>query len=472
MSNRNGPVLPHDWDLETAVLGGIFVNDENLAEVRGVVDAAVFHKPAHRVLFKAMCELGDRGSRVTEAAVLHRLRETGAIEMAGGMMTVLGMRQFCAVEWATPSHAKQLRQVYLRRNAIETLEDALTRLRESPDADPSEVLASAQNRVDEKATRDDEVWTTIGEATYAALGEVKQRAEQPDHLPGIPTGWRDLDHRIAGWRPSRVYVIAARPKMGKSAFVQQTALHAASLGYGVGFVSLEMDRLEIGERALAMTGRVDAGRMVRGEISPDEDWARLVEAAERLSALPLFIADRPAQTLAQLRGQTKQLRKRCEVAGTKLGMLVVDYLQLMNGSAERGSTRQEVVAALSRGIKLLAKELEIPILLLSQLSRKVEERAVKHPELSDLRESGSIEQDADAVMFLYRDDVYDPQSPKPGVCTVMVKALRGGQAGDVDLAYIGKEYRFADLADREPEPYRRPASGYARSSQGRDGGGQ
>jgi replicative DNA helicase len=445
--------LPQNWETERAVLGGLLLNADHLDEVRGILSPEHFHRPAHRDLFRLMCELADRGTVPDETTVLDQVEILGKAEAFGGVASILSMPSACAYVENTPVYARRVRLHFERRDALLALEEAKERLLTDPGAHPAEVIAEAQARADRNVGESDDDWIPLVDAAEAAHAEIARRAENADTCAGIPTGFPDLDKRIGGWRGGRVYVLAARPKCGKSALCQQTATYAAARGYGVGFVSLEMDRVEMGERALANEARFDAGRLLRGEVDRDGEIT-LGDALERLRGLPFYLSDRPAQNLAQIRAKAKRLRARCEAAGRPLGLLVIDYLQLMGGDEKRNATREGVVAAMSRGIKLLAKEMNIPIILLSQLNRQVESRAEKRPMPSDLRESGAIEQDADAVIFLHREEVYNPETPKKGICEVIVSVIRGGQPGTVELVYIGNQYRFASIDQRHDPPPR------------------
>jgi replicative DNA helicase len=443
--------LPGSWDTERALLGCLLMNTEALDEIRGFLRPTDFHNPAHGKLYRVVCEMVDRGVAVNEISVGARLDRAGKADEVGGLAYLHSLTGFVRFTEHAVSHAREIAQDAERRSAILKLRELEQVLLTDPSVEPAAAMARLQDTLDREVRLASDEWVSLADASAAAVAEIQRRVTEPAHVPGIPTGWPDLDRLIGGWRPSRVYVLGARPKMGKSSWIEQTAIHAGRLGHGVGLISLEMDRLELAERALAQEARVDAGRILRGELD-DEAYRRIVDADDALARLPLFVSDRPAQTMAQVRASAKRLRRKCELAGARLGLLIIDYLQLMGGDAERGVNREQVIAGISRGVKLLAKEMEIPILVLSQLSRKLEERGDKRPVPSDLRESGALEQDADAVMFLYRDEVYNPNGPNRGICEVIVRAVRGGQPGTVKLAFIGNEYRFATLEHRQEEP--------------------
>jgi replicative DNA helicase len=443
--------LPHNWDTEKALLGGLLLNAADyLDEVRAIVAPGHFHRPSHAALFELVCALADRGQAADPIACIDAAEAKGEaeVERIGGRVYLAGLVAACSSIDSVPTYARRVRLHWERRDAIVAIREAEERLMSDPDCDPSSALAGAQERMEANVHGGDDDWVPLADATGDAVQEIQRRAEHPGVTAGIPTGWSTVDRIVGGWRGGRVYVIGARPKMGKSAYVQQTMIHAARQGHGVGMFSLEMDRLEIGERALAQEARADAGALVRGEID-ESAWRDLLDADEALRGLPVYIADRPAVTMAQIRAKAKRLAKRCQAAGTPLGLLVIDYLQLMGGDGGgRNTSREQVVAALSRGVKLLAKEMHVAILLLSQLNRALESRADKRPMPSDLRESGAIEQDADGILFLYRDEVYNPDSPDKGICEVIVSALRGGQPGTARLAFQGKHYRFVDLEEQ------------------------
>jgi replicative DNA helicase len=408
--------LPGDWDTERAVLGGLLIAPDLLDEVRAILKPEHFQMPRHQRLFQVISRLADAGIAPSVVSVPHAIQARRIEGEVGGVAYVIALGQASASVETVPSQARLIRRDWERRDALLALRKAEARLLSDPDAEPSIVMAEVTTRVDANVSTDTgDEWKTLGEIADDALREIQLRAENPGKAPGLSTGFPDLDRKLGGLRPSRVYVLAARPKMGKTALVLQMALTVAKQSVGVGFVSLEMARGELAERALANEGCVDAGKMVRGEVRANDEWRDLLAAAERLATLGLYVSDRPAQTMAAIRAKAKRLAQRCAAEGRSLGLLVVDYLQLMGGDAGPGANREQVISGISRGLKLLSKEMEIPIVVLSQLSRKVEERAEKRPMPSDLRESGAIEQDADAILFIYRDEVYNPESPKKGI---------------------------------------------------------
>jgi len=256
----------------------------------------------------------------------------------------------------------------------------------------------------------------------------------------VATGYQDLDHQLYGLQPSNLIVVGARPSMGKSAFALGLAAHAARIGVPVLFFSLEMSHLELAQRVLCAEARVDAGRLRNGKLV-ESDWSKIAGAIGRIGTSPLYLDDNPNVTIMDIRAKARRMKS----AEGGLGLVVIDYLQLMTGRTSAES-RQVEISEISRGLKILARELQIPVVALSQLSRNLESRADKRPMLADLRESGAIEQDADVVMFIYRDEVYNPDSSDRGVAEILVAKHRNGPTGLAKLSFVNNYARFGDLA--------------------------
>jgi replicative DNA helicase len=296
------------------------------------------------------------------------------------------------------------------------------------------VFAMSQRRVEDSVK-------PLRDLLDTSLDRLEHLFMRGDAITGLPTGYLDLDELLSGLQPSTLVVVGARPSVGKTAFALGMAAHAAVEEHKpVLFCSLEMGHLELTQRLLAAEARVDSSKMRNGRLT-DADWTKISHALGRLSEAPLFIDDNPNLTVMEIRANARRLKSRVG----ELGMVVIDYLQLMSGRG-RAENRQVEVSEMSRGLKILARELETPVVALSQLSRALELRADKRPMLADLRESGSIEQDADVVLFLYRDEVYNPESPDVGTAEVILAKHRNGPTGNVRLAFLGHYTRFANMA--------------------------
>jgi replicative DNA helicase len=272
-----------------------------------------------------------------------------------------------------------------------------------------------------------------------------RRSGQSAFVTGVTTGFVDLDRMLAGLQRTDLVILAARPAMGKTAFALNIALAAAEkAGVGVGVFSLEMGRHQLVNRLLTAHARVDASKVRVGELDMSMDWPRLNEASDALHALPFYVDDSPGLSIAQLRSKARRLKQECP----HLGLIIIDYLQLMQGSGNPKESREQIISNISRGLKILAKELQVPVVALSQLNRSLEARTDKRPMRSDLRESGAIEQDADVILFIYRDEVYNEDSPDKGVAEIIIAKQRNGPIGDIKLLWQHDFTRFVNLEHR------------------------
>jgi replicative DNA helicase len=439
--------LPHNWETERAVLGGILVAPERLDDVREVVSDRQFHRPAHAALFRVMCELADAGSPPDTIVVLDALEARQMTDTAGGVSYVISLPQACASVDHVVAYARRVADTARMRHLVlvgQQIEQLGRDQEVSAEAAASTAMTLLYGVVDGGAEA--KGWARMGDLAAAQLEAIRERAENPEQAMGVTTGLRDLDRKINGLQAGKLYIIPGRPAMGKSALMQVMA-QAAARQVGVGVISLEMGGAEIAERALVSEAHSDAGAVRRGEVD-QAVWRRLMDAAQDLDGLPLYVDDSPAASIAQIRGKARRLRAMCPT----LGVVFVDYLQLASADVGKGS-RQEEIAKVSRGLKALAKELGIAVVALAQLSRKCDDRTDKRPMPSDLRESGQIEQDADVILMVYRDEVYNADSADRGVAELIVCKHRGGEIGTVKVAFLGNEVRFADLArDADPRP--------------------
>ncbi len=321
-------------------------------------------------------------------------------------------------------------------------------------ADVEKLIDESEQKIFQIAERRaSESYSSSKELVDLVFKQLEKRAERQEVITGVTTGYTRLNEYLAGFQRSDLIIIAARPSMGKTAFALNLCLNAATKGLDetpVVVFSLEMSKEQLMSRLMCVQGEVDLSRFRRGFLD-DGDWAKLFDAAQVLSRTPIYIDDTPALSVLELRARCRRLKKE-----KGLGMVVVDYLQLMRASRNIESREQEI-SDISRNLKALAKELDIPVIALSQLNRKVEERSNRRPMLSDLRESGAIEQDADVIMFIYRDEVYNKESPKKGTAEIIIGKQRNGPIGEVELAFIGPCTKFGDLAFiPEPSEYGQP----------------
>ena len=404
------------------------------------LNAGDFYKPAHQHLYEAVRVLVSTGQAVDVVTVAEELRRSGLLDDIGGPSFLLDLQAATPAISNAARYARIVQDTALLRRLITVAGEIAELGYDEPD-DVVKVLDEAESKVFEIAEhRVTDSTKQIGDLLGLAMADLERVYENGNTITGTATGYTDLDELLSGLQPSTLNVVGARPSMGKTAFALGIATHVAVEGaLPVLFFSLEMGHKELTQRILASEARVDSSKMRTGRLS-QQDWSKIGKAIGRLEA-PLFIDDNPNVTVMEIRAKARRLTQRL---GT-LGLIVIDYLQLMSG---RGSAenRQVEVSEISRGLKILARELGVPIIALSQLSRNLESRQDKRPMLADLRESGSIEQDADVVMFIYRDEVYHPESPDRGVAEIAVAKHRSGPIGTKRLVFLGPYTRFDNAA--------------------------
>lgn len=439
--------LPKNWETERALLGGVLLDPRQLPELVEDVDAQDFARPAHAALWELCIQIRGQTGTCDIVTVLDELEKRQDWDAYGGPSYVVALPQACPTTEHLAVYARRIREHATRRRLILAAQAVIERATQGEE-DFTTLLDGAEQSifaVTRLARTADwvEAEPLIGQQ-LAAIQERCERAERGEQLPGVTTGFVDLDQILAGLGRDKLYILAARPAMGKTALALNVALSAALRGgVGVGIFSLEMGAGELAERLLCAHGRVDASQVRVGRVDPRDGWRRLVEAGDAVAQAQLYIDETPGLSIVQLRAKARRLRSLCP----HLGLIVVDYLQLMEAPAGSGrETREQTISAISRGLKLLAKELHIPVLALSQLNRALELRADKRPMPSDLRESGAIEQDADVILFIYRDEVYNSDSPDKGVAEVIVAKQRAGATGTRRLAFLPQFTLFQNLA--------------------------
>jgi replicative DNA helicase len=433
--------IPKAVDAERAVLGGLLLDPDKLSDVTERLRPEDFFRDQHRALYELYLRLSEENAPIELVSVVERLARAGMAEQVGGIDYVTGLADNIPSTVNLGYYADQIRERATERRLLsvasriseETLRGRL------PLAELLDMAERAVLAVGEGIGGAD--WKQLSEVVDVEFSRIQDLAKSDKDITGISTGFIDLDRILAGLHRTDLIILAARPAMGKTAFALNIARAVAGQGFGVGVFSLEMSAGQLATRLLVAESRVSAGKIRTGRLSRETDWPRLTQAAEALYRMDLFIEDTPGINISQLRAKARRLKKRCP----SLALLVVDYIGLMSG--EPGVSRQEQVAASSRGLKGLAKELDITILALSQLNRAVETRNPQIPVMADLRESGSIEQDADIVMFIYREEYYKKdESTRPGEADVIIAKHRNGETDTVPLAFQGELTLFSNLA--------------------------
>ncbi len=442
---------PYSAEAEISVLGGMLIDRDAVARAVETVDDSMFYREGHRRLFRAMARLFERGDVVDVITVSEELKKTGEMEQAGGHSYLAELLDAVPTAANIEYHARIVREKALLRRLIDASSRIIRDVYEQGEQHVDEILDQAEQRIFQVAqshSREGFVW--IKEILWPTFEHIERLQQSDSGITGVPTGFADLDRMTTGLQRGDLCIVAARPAMGKTSLVLNVSQNAAiEHGRKVAIFSLEMSKEQLVQRLLCSEARVDAQKLRRGRLSPDE-YQRLAKAAGHLNTAPIWIDDSPGSTVLEMRAKARRLKSE-----TDLEMLVVDYLQLMTGT-RRTESRVQEVSDISRGLKALARELEVPVVALSQLSRAPEQRTDRRPQLSDLRESGSIEQDADLVMFLYRPEYYFGSVDKDGnniegKSELIVGKQRNGPTGVVNL-YFHKAYtRFDSVARDQAE---------------------
>lgn len=442
-SPRSGPrVPPHNVEIEESLLGALLLSrDAIIAAVEERVSADDFYKPAHGHVFEAIMGLYSQGEPVDPVTVAEELRRKGVLDALGGKGVLLAIQASVPASANAGHYAQVVTELALLRKLIVVAGDIAEMGYEVPD-DVQVTLDRAEALVFEVAERKvADSLTTVHESLQETLDELESLYDRTDHMLGVPTGYQDLDDLLLGFQRNALIIVAARPGAGKTAFALGAAANVAMrANKPVLFFSMEMGHLELTKRVLAAEARVDMRKLQTGKI-PEGDWQKISRAVGRLGDAPLLIDDNPHTTVMEMRAKARRIKAR----HGDVGMIVVDYLQLMS-SPTKVESRQVEVSEFSRGLKVLARELECPVVALSQLNRQLEYRQDKRPMLADLRESGSLEQDADVVIMLYRDEVYNPDSDQQGIAEVIVAKHRSGPTGVARLAFLGHIAKFDNMA--------------------------
>jgi replicative DNA helicase len=442
-------VPPHDLDAERAVIGAMLVSETAVSVVAERLAAEDFYSEVHRIIYGAMMRLYSRGEPIDQLTLTNELRSVNEFERIGGRPYV-----FQIVESVpTAANAGRYADIVRGKALLRAIIDVGSRITEDAFREPedvSEALDSAEQLVYGVSNRTlREHLAPVSELAPGALEMIQRLYEQEGEVTGVETGFEDLDRLTTGFHKSDLIILAARPAMGKTALSLNAIWHAAGeRKMPVAIFSLEMSKEQLVQRLISQTTRIPAQALRSGNVKA-EDWPKLVRGVAEVSRAPIWIDDTAGVTLMEIRAKVRRLASQLNVAGEMpLSLVVVDYLQLMVGQGNRAENRQQEIAEISRGLKVLARDLDVPVLAIAQLSRAVEGRHDKRPLLSDLRDSGAIEQDADMVMFLYRDEYYNPESDDKGIAEVIVGKHRNGPTGKVQLAWMEQYTKFASLARR------------------------
>ncbi|QHJ00738.1 replicative DNA helicase [Xylophilus rhododendri] len=439
-------VPPHSIESESSVLGGLLLDNGAWDRVGDLLRDVDFYRHEHRLIFTAIASLVNASKPADVITVFEQLQTIGKGEEVGGLTYLNALAQYVPSAANIRRYAEIVRERGILRKLISASDEIATQAFNTQGVPVAKILDQAEQKIfkiGEEGSRMKQGFQSMDTLVVDLLDRVQEMADNAADVTGVPTGFIDLDRMTSGLQAGDMVVLAARPSMGKTAFAVNIAEHVAlNEGLPVAIFSMEMGAAQLAVRIVGSIGRIDQGHLRTGKLS-DEEWPRLTEAIERLRTISLHIDETPGLTPSELRANARRLARQCG----KLGLIVVDYLQLMSGSNASGSdNRATELGEISRGLKMLAKELQCPVIALSQLNRSVEQRTDKRPMMSDLRESGAIEQDADIIMFIYRDDYYNKDSKDPGIAEVIIGKQRNGPTGTVKLAFLKPLTRFESLA--------------------------
>ncbi|MFR8467755.1 replicative DNA helicase [Eisenbergiella tayi] len=433
-------VLPHSLEAEQSVIGSMIMDREAIVVASELICGEDFYNKSYGVLFDSMVELNDQGQPVDLVTLQNRLKEKDVPPEISSLEFIRDLITAVPTSANIKYYTNIVAEKAMLRRLIRLMEEIANNCyagKDSMEVIMEETEKKVFNLVQRRNTGD---YVPIREVVMNAMDKIEKASHNSGGVTGIATGFIDLDYRTAGMQPSDLVLIAARPSMGKTAFVLNIAQYVAfHSGECVAIFSLEMSKEQLVNRLFAMESKVDSQHLRTGNLS-DMEWEKLIESAGMIGQSKLIIDDTPGISIADMRSKCRKFKLEMD-----LKMIIIDYLQLMSGSGRGTDSRQQEISDISRSLKALARELQVPVLALSQLSRAVEQRPDHRPMLSDLRESGAIEQDADVVMFIYRDDYYNPDTEKKGIAEINIAKQRNGPIGTIDLVWLPEFTKFANL---------------------------
>ncbi|MFH1349801.1 MAG: replicative DNA helicase [Pseudomonadota bacterium] len=437
-------VPPHTIEAEQAILAGILINNDAMNQIMDILSAEDFYREAHVALFEGMIHLYNDNEPIDIITLSQYLKKRSALEKVGGIEYLGSLVDAVSTSAGIVYHAEIVKDLSVRRRLISQcsiISDACFQNWHETD----ELLDMAEQSIfDIAEDKIREGFSTMEDVIKSSFRKLESVAEHDGFVTGVPTGYIDLNRYTAGFQPSDLVIIAGRPSMGKTALALNIGYNASAITKkGVTVFSLEMSKLQLGLRLLGLNAGINATKLRTGYLS-DNDWHRLTESANHLSELPIFIDDNSGLSVLEMKAKCRRLAKKCDLC-----LVIIDYLQLIQGRRSAES-RQLEISEISRSLKALAKDLNVPVLAISQLNRKVEDRPNKRPQLSDLRESGAIEQDADVIAFIYRDELYHPTTEEnKNVAEIILAKQRNGPTGYFKLRFDKEYTRFQDLKEED-----------------------
>ena len=436
-------IPPHDIDAEQAVLGSMLTDKDAVNAAIETLKEDAFYRDDNKVIYQAIVNLYSKSEPIDIITLKDELESMDKFEQVGGYEYLASLPDKVPTTANVQKYIKIVEEKSILRSLIKTANEIIE-LGYSPTEDVEDIMDGAEKKIfDIMQSKNQKGYSPIKDVLVESFTKLEELYNRKQHITGVPTGFSELDYKTAGLHGSELILVAARPAMGKTAFALNIATNAALRGNApVAIFSLEMSKDQLVNRILCSEAMVDSNKVRTGKLEED-DWVKLAGAIGPLSESEIFIDDTPGISVMEIRTKCRKLKME-----KNIGLVVIDYLQLVQGSNKRVGSREQEISEISRSLKILAKELNVPVIALSQLSRAVEQRPDHRPMLSDLRESGAIEQDADIVMFLYRDDYYNKESEKKDIAEVIIAKQRGGSTGTVELLWMGNYTKFVNLEKR------------------------
>ena len=436
-------IPPHDLDAEQAVLGSMMTDSTAVTTALETLKADAFYREDNRAIYQAIINLYNKSEPVDIITLKDELESMGKFEQVGGYEYLASLPDKVPTTANVQKYIKIVEEKSILRNLIRTANEIIE-LGYGQTEEVEDIMDRAETKIfDIMQSKNQKGYSPIKDVLVESFTKLEELYNRKQHVTGVPTGFIELDDKTAGLHGSELILVAARPAMGKTAFALNIAANAALRGNtAVAIFSLEMSKDQLVNRILCSEALVDSNKVRTGKLEED-DWVKLAGAIGPLSEAEIFIDDTPGISVMDIRTKCRKLSME-----KNIGLVVIDYLQLIQGSSKRSGSREQEISEISRSLKILAKEINVPVIALSQLSRAVEQRPDHRPMLSDLRESGAIEQDADIVMFLYRDNYYNKETEKPGIAEVIIAKQRGGSTGTVELIWKGNYTKFLNLERR------------------------
>ena len=435
-----GKIPPQDIEAEQAVIGSMLTDQDAVVSAIEVLEPEDFYREDNKIIFEAILNIYNRAEPIDIITLKSELSSMGKLDSVGGLEYIAELPDKVPTTANVEMYIKIVEEKSMLRSLVKTANEIIS-LGYDETEDVEDIMDSAEKKIfDVMQRKNQKGYSTIKDILVESFTKLEQLYNQKQHVTGVPTGFTDLDNKTAGLHGSELILIAARPAMGKTALALNIGTYAATrANVPVAIFSLEMSKEQLGNRILCSEALVDSNKVRTGKLD-DEEWAKLAEASGELSNAEIYVDDTPGISIMEIRAKCRKLKLE-----KNIGLVIVDYLQLIQGTGKRGASREQEISEISRSLKILAKEINVPVIALSQLSRAVEGRPDHRPMLADLRESGAIEQDADIVMFIYRDDYYNEDSEKKNIAEIIIAKQRSGSTGTIELAWLGSYTKFANL---------------------------